>query len=318
MLICCFSAPLIDAAVTHLARSGRLDTAELLCRDLVRGTREARFHSDSLLAVLCFQHLTDQLSQLAQFRTLHIIVSKLSERQLAPAIEWAEAHSAVIGPTLVFQLHEVAFVELLFDESLSLVDRRNHALRYGRTHFRPFVQSHWKRVGYLFSAALFVDSNANADVDIVDATSPQGLLASPYHALVGERVDAWQRAAVAVSAAFAKVCGIQPTSALLVVTRCAWPVVPALSKLAALKRRGVPADASAVALPLAARERLHTVFACPVTRAQSAANNPPTMLPCRHVLARDSAAQLVGRSGMIKCPYCPTQTTLANCKPLQF
>lgn len=245
-------------------------------------------------------------------------MSQLNERKLTPAIEWAEAHASVIGTALVFQLHEVAFVELLCDESLSMIDRRSRAMLYGREHFKPFAQSHWKRVGYLFSAALFVDANANADVDIVDENSPQGLAASPYAALLAERADAWQRAAVAVSTAFAKVCGIQSTSALFVTTRCAWPVVPALAKLAALKRRGVPADASAVALPLASRERLHTVFACPVTRAQSAANNPPTMLPCRHVLAHDSAAQLVGRSGMIKCPYCPMQTTLANCKPVQF
>jgi E3 ubiquitin-protein transferase RMND5 len=291
-----FVRSLCDAVVAYLAHSGRLDSAELLCRET---------------------NMPDHLvSHLAQFRTLHSIVSELSQRRLHLALQWASEHAA--GDSLLFQLHQVAFLELLCDPAMPRSECRAAALRYGRAHFAPFAKTHWKRVGYLFSAALYVDANANADVDMVDDEAPRGLAASPYAKLLVESADMWQRAAVAVSVAFARVCGLQETPALVVVLRCAWPVVPALTKLVTLKQRGMPVDASTVSLPLAQNERYHTVFACPVTRAQSAPTNPPTMLPCRHVLARDSAAQLVNRSGMIKCPYCPMQTTLANCKQLHF
>lgn len=270
-----FRDALCETVVAYLASSGRLDTAELLTSDAAT------------------------VARLAQFRRLHEIVEQLRLRRLDAALAWVGEHCDDGDNALLFQLHEVAFLELL----LGADGRREAALAYGRAHMGAFVASHWRRVGYLFSAALF---------DKVE------LPTSPYAKLAAEYGDAWQRAAVAVSVAFARVCGVPETPTLVVALRCAWPVVPALGKLVALKRRGLAADASTVALPLADNERYHTVFACPVTRAQTAANNPPTMLPCRHVLARDSAVQLINRSNMIKCPYCPMQTTLANCKTVNF
>jgi hypothetical protein len=283
-----FVSSLTSAIVAYLAQSGRLDSAELLCHEL---------------------DMADQASRLAPFRTLHLIVNELRQRRLHLALQWASEHAA--QDALRFQLHQVAFLELLCcaDPATPRSECRTAALRYGRAHFAPFANTQWKRVGQLFSAALFVDADTDAGA---------GLAASPYAKLLAESADMWQRAAVAVSVAFAKECGMQETPALVVALRCAWPVLPALTKLVALKQRGMPVDASTVSLPLAQDERFHTVFACPVTRAQSAPTNPPTMLPCRHVLAHDSAAQLVNRSGMIKCPYCPMQTTLAKCKQLHF
>ncbi len=270
-----FRDALCHTVVAYLASSGRLDAAELLCD-------------------------ADTLARLAQFRRLRDIVEQLRQRRLDAALAWlgGERRDAD-SEALLFQLHELAFLELL----LGADGRRDAALAYGRSHLSAFAATHWRRVGYLCSAALFDRAE---------------LPSSPYAKLVDEYGDAWQRAAVAVSVAFARVCGVPETPTLVVALRCAWPVVPALGKLVALKRRGLAADASTVALPLAADERYHTVFACPVTRAQTASSNPPTMLPCRHVLARDSAVQLINRSGMIKCPYCPMQTTLANCKTVHF
>ncbi len=63
----------------------------------------------------------------------------------------------------------------------------------------------------------------------------------------------------------------------------------------------------------------HSIFACPVSREQSTNDNPPTMLPCGHVLCRMSIVRLVKQTtGMFKCPYCPAEGKMSECKQLYF
>ena len=50
----------------------------------------------------------------------------------------------------------------------------------------------------------------------------------------------------------------------------------------------------------------HSIFACPVSRDQSTPENPPTMLPCGHVLCKQSVVKIAkGTTRTFKCPYCP-------------
>ena len=51
-----------------------------------------------------------------------------------------------------------------------------------------------------------------------------------------------------------------------------------------------------------------------VSRVQS---DEPSMLPCGHAVALESAQNLAAR-GRIKCPYCPMQCTLRAVKALSF
>jgi hypothetical protein len=80
---------------------------------------------------------------------------------------------------------------------------------------------------------------------------------------------------------------------------------------------GAPVDSNAFALPLGAAHRHHTVFCCPVTRQAAEPDNPPLLLPCGHVLASATASELAARHGF-KCPYCPQQTTLRQCRRIVF
>jgi hypothetical protein len=63
----------------------------------------------------------------------------------------------------------------------------------------------------------------------------------------------------------------------------------------------------------------HSVFACPVSREQSSPDNPPMLLPCGHVLAKQSL-QKIAKSPMrsFKCPYCPVEATLNGCRAIFF
>lgn len=63
----------------------------------------------------------------------------------------------------------------------------------------------------------------------------------------------------------------------------------------------------------------HSIFACPVSKEQSTAENPAMILPCGHVLCQQSIlkiAKTIQRS--FKCPYCPGEATHKECKQINF
>lgn len=63
----------------------------------------------------------------------------------------------------------------------------------------------------------------------------------------------------------------------------------------------------------------HSIFACPVSREQSDAGNPPMLLPCGHVLCLHSVNQLPRmQHAVFKCPYCPSEVQASNCRRLYF
>lgn len=62
-----------------------------------------------------------------------------------------------------------------------------------------------------------------------------------------------------------------------------------------------------------------SIFSCPVSREQSAPENPPMLLPCGHVLCRGSVLRLGrGAARVFKCPYCPKECTMGQCRELHF
>jgi len=63
----------------------------------------------------------------------------------------------------------------------------------------------------------------------------------------------------------------------------------------------------------------HSVFACPVSKEESSVDNPPMLMPCGHVLCKQSL-QKIAKSPLrtFKCPYCPAECTLNSCRAIFF
>lgn len=75
-----------------------------------------------------------------------------------------------------------------------------------------------------------------------------------------------------------------------------------------------------VEIPLQESQRLHSIFACPVSRETSSEDNPPMMLVCGHAIVKESLTRLSKGSmnARFKCPYCPTESTAAQAVRIYF
>jgi len=76
-------------------------------------------------------------------------------------------------------------------------------------------------------------------------------------------------------------------------------------------------DELPMAIPLPQEYRFHSVFTCPVSKEQATDDNPAAMLPCGHVIARESLINLA-KGQMVKCPYCPATNPVAAAYTVYF
>jgi len=113
-------------------------------------------------------------------------------------------------------------------------------------------------------------------------------------------------------------------SPLAVVVAAGSASLPVLVKMATvMDRSGQPYD-SCEQLPtdihISPEFIFHSTFACPVSKEQATAENPPKLLPCGHVLCEQSITKIADRSRtrVFKCPYCPMEARADNTRTLIF
>jgi hypothetical protein len=231
------------------------------------------------------------------------VSSSCRQHNLEPALDWARAHRQALlqrnSSDFEFRLHQLHFVHLLHHQG------RAPALLYARAHFGSFASTHMGEIQRLMGCMLWAGK----------------LPVSPYADLLAEAH--WDAAA----AEFRRECCCQlgqslesplrvtiSAGALALPTLLKWATLLAENKLDLNVGKHLPVE-----IEMGRDLQFHSIFACPVSREQSTAENPPMLLPCGHVLCKVSIQKLAkGNSRAFKCPYCPQEATVGQCKQVHL
>lgn len=242
-----------------------------------------------------------------KFSEMYRILAELKERNLVPAIEWARANNQKLeakGSNLEFELSKLQFVWLFKGPSINgLPDNRNNgqmgALSYARQHFARFQFRHIKEIQQLCCAMVYASN----------------LEESPYRHIF-EIDSAFEDVSASFTREFCSLLGLSAESPLYVAVTAGSIALPRLIKYTTYmkekKTEWTTENELAFETPLPASMIYHPIFVCPVSKEQTTEQNPPMMLPCGHVLCRDSLHNIAAKGSRYKCPYCPTEGHLRD------
>lgn len=291
-----------EVILQHFYRQGQLELSDILAD-------EAKIKQDVRLSKEPFQEL-------------NAILEALSQRNLAPALDWAARNRTelqlrgtpsvftrndnmgheveVLRSSLEMKLHKLQFIELLRKGN------QMEAISYARNYFPNFVGHHEKEIQHLMGAVMFAGDK---------------LSTSPYHHLLDNTL--WHE----ISDLFVKdacaLMGLSIESPLSVVINAGCTALPALLNIKqVMQQRQVAGvwnakDELPIEIDLGPDCRYHSIFACPILRQQTTELNPPLRLTCGHCISRDALNKL-SSGHKLKCPYCPVEQNPNDARQITF
>ena len=233
-----------------------------------------------------------------QFSSMYHILHELrTNRNLQPAISWAREHSAILearGSNLEFDLCRIQYINLF----MSKVPWEGPlaAVNYARKTFPNFPARYQRRIQKLLGALAFTPN----------------IHTSPYKQLFASHADPASLGASAdfFTSEFCALLSLSSASPLLTAVTAGCIALPTLAKLSAIQeahRTSWTTEAELpVEIPLPPSFNFHSVFVCPVSKEQGTDANPPMMMPCGHVLCKESLER-ASKGSRFKCPYCPVE-----------
>ncbi|VEU22429.1 DEKNAAC103489 [Brettanomyces naardenensis] len=278
---------LLDRAIVmELLRGGEFDIANQICEDA---------------GMSLPGEVMDKFKELK-----HILDSIEKEYDLVPAINWASRNSSKlrrIGSDLEFHLHKVQFIKIYREHK----DEPFDAYVYARKEFPRFVAKHLDTISKLLGTLAF---------DRMDAKVPGvegGGLVSSREALSDR-----------ISRDYCSLMNMSSRSPLFNTLLASYVALPAFKKYNYISKVSHKLNwTSYNELPfevgLPETLQFHSIFICPVSREETTPANPPMVLPCRHLISRESLYRMSknGISGF-KCPYCPEQCHMSDVKQAHF
>ncbi|XWS55233.1 hypothetical protein CRYUN_Cryun10bG0157700 [Craigia yunnanensis] len=238
----------------------------------------------------------------SHFLEMYQTLEALKVKNLEPALNWITANREKLkqnGSTLELKLHQLQFVEIIRKGT------KADALSYARTYLAPFASLHMNEFQKLVVCIIWVGK--------LDSC-PHAELMAPTH---------WEEFTEELTQQFCGLVGQSYQSPFSVAIAAGVEGLPTLLKLAnvmaakrqewqAMKQLPVPVE-------LGKEFQFHSVFVCPVSRDQGSEENPPMLMPCLHVLCKQSIMKLSKSSSRtFKCPYCPAVVSAAQCRQLYF
>ncbi|KAM5548488.1 protein RMD5 [Rosa sericea] len=241
----------------------------------------------------------------SQFSVMHQLLEAMKVKNLEPALNWIRANREQLnqnGLNLELKLHSLQFLEILQNGTQA------DALIYARTHLAPFASPsspHKDEVLKLMGCLLYAGRLNN---------SPYSEFTSPTH---------WEKAMEDLTGQFCSLLAQSYNSPLSMTMAAGFEGLPTLLKLAnvmaAKKQEWQAMKQLPVPVELGKEFQFHSIFVCPVSRDQGSEDNPPMLMPCLHVLCKQSIMKLSKSSTRtFKCPYCPAEASVAQCKQLHF
>ncbi|XP_007041480.2 PREDICTED: protein RMD5 homolog A [Theobroma cacao] len=238
----------------------------------------------------------------SHFLEMYQILEALKVKNLEPALNWITANREKLkqnGSTLELKLHRLQFLEIIQKGT------KGDALSYARTYLSPFASLHMNEFQKLVVCIIWIGK--------LDSC-PHAELMAPAH---------WEEFTVELTQHFCSLVGQSSPSPLTVAIAAGIEGLPTLLKLAnvmaAKKQEWLAIKQLPVPVELGKEFQFHSIFVCPVSRDQGSEENPPMLMPCLHVLCKQSIMKLSKSSSRIfKCPYCPTEASAAQCRQLYF
>lgn len=246
----------------------------------------------------------------AAFAEMYSILSSLKSHDLLPAITWARANYTELearGSNLEFELCKLQYIWLFKGPAFNGLpnDSRNGvlgALQYGKENFGRFQHRHLREIQKL-SCALIYSSNLGA---------------SPYN-YIFDITLAFEEVSASFTREFCSLLGLSAESPLYVAVTAGTLALPQLVKYTTMTKakntEWTTANELAFETPLPKSMMYHSIFVCPVSKEQTTEANPPVILPCGHVLAKESLQKLA-KGSRYKCPYCPSEGLLKDAREI--
>ncbi|WCJ18146.1 LisH/CRA/RING-U-box domains-containing protein [Euphorbia peplus] len=238
----------------------------------------------------------------SQFLELHQILDAIEVKNVEPALKWVSSNREKLnqnGSNLELKIHQLQYVEILKGGS------KTDVMDYAKTHLSPLASLHTKEILMLMGSMCWI-----------------GKLESYPHS---ELLDPgnWAKLAEQLNQDFCNLLGQSYGNPLVVAITAGIEGLPTLLKLAevmAIKKQDWKAMKQLpVPVELRKEYQFHSIFVCPVSREHGSEDNPPMLMPCMHVLCKQSIGRMSkGSSRSFKCPSCPAETSVSQCKQLFF
>lgn len=261
-------------------------------------------HIDLAQSISKSANLAIQPNLIDKYTKLNSLLSSLRSNNLNVILEWiSENEQKLLRSKLEFCVHKYYFLYL------SQSNKIEEALKYAQHNFHRFMSSNKKDIYELMGSMVFISPLNN----------------TPYRSMKSEtfRVSV----EMLLSKEFCRINNLPMQSHLYSCVQSGIEALPVLVKAKSVMSQEQWEDLEELNVEIRLPEELvfHSIFYCPVSKEITTQDNPPQLLPCGHVISKQSVLSLqMSRNrfsevpGRFKCPYCPQRVRPVAIRNISF